>query len=74
MSSLNGSPRFFAPAIVSDISASGLALLMDMPPSGHSRLHVRNTYFHAEMYIRSIVRLQSGVRVGCEFVHRLENR
>ena len=70
--SSSGVLRFFASAIVADISSSGLALLMDVPPNGHSMLHVRNTYFHAELYVRNTVRLECGVRVGCEFVHRLE--
>ena len=55
-----------------DISSSGLALLMDICPTDDSRLHVRNTYLHADMYVRNMVRLDCGVRVGCEFVHRLE--
>src|SRR4051794_18751777 len=72
VSSSTGALRFFASAIVVDISSSGLALLMDVAPKGHSRLHVRNTYFHADMYVRNTARLESGVRIGCEYVHRLE--
>jgi hypothetical protein len=70
--SSTGDLRFFASAIVADISSSGLGLLMDLPPNGHARLYVRNTYFHADLYVRNTVRLECGVRVGCEFVHRLE--
>lgn len=72
VTSTRGNLRFFAPAIVADISNSGLALVMDVPPKGHTRLTVRNTYFHADMYIRNTTALECGVRVGCEFVDRLE--
>jgi hypothetical protein len=72
VTSTNGALRYFAPAIVADISNSGLALMMDVAPKGHTKLTVRNTYFHAEMYIRNMTSLDCGVRVGCEFVNRLE--
>ena len=72
VTSRNGQLRYFAPAIVADISHSGLALMMDVPPKGHATITVRNTYFHAVMYIRNTTTLECGVRIGCEFVHRLE--
>ena len=72
VTSPNGQLRYFASAIVADICSSGLALLMDIPPNGHSTLNVRNTYFHAVMYVRNTTTLECGVRIGCEFVHRLE--
>jgi hypothetical protein len=70
--STNGYMRYLAPAILADISASGLALVMDFAPTGHQTLHIRNSYFHADVYIRITVPQDRGVRVGCELVSRLE--
>ena len=68
----SGQLRYLAPAIVLDISESGLALAMDRAPDGCKILHVRNYYFQVEVEIRNTTRLDVGVRVGGQFTGELQ--
>jgi hypothetical protein len=68
----SGKLRYLAPAIVIDISDSGLALAMDRAPDGYKTLHVRNYYFQVEVEIRNTRPLAVGVRVGGEFTGKLQ--
>lgn len=67
-----GHLKYFAPAIVADISTSGLSLIMDVSPRGANKLKVRNTYFEADVYVRNTDATDCGYRVGCEFSRPLE--
>ena len=68
----SGQLRYLAPAIIIDISDSGLALAMDRAPDGCKILHVRNYYFQVELEIRNTTLLDVGVRVGGEFTGELQ--
>jgi hypothetical protein len=68
----SGQLRYFAPAILVDVSESGLALMMDIAPEGHHIIHVRNKYFDAAVVIRNVTRLEVGVRIGGEFTKTLQ--
>src|SRR3954447_25719840 len=67
-----GRLRYLAPAIVADISASGLALVMDAVPRGVTKLRVRNTYFEADVFVRNTMPTDNGFRIGCELLRPLE--
>jgi hypothetical protein len=69
---VSGKLRYFGPAIVIDMSESGLALAMDAVPRGHSTVHVRNRYFRVEAIIRNSSSLDAGFRIGAEFTSELE--
>lgn len=68
----NGHLKYLAPAILADISSSGLSLVMDVAPRGISRMLVRNAYFEVDVYVRNITATNAGFRVGCEFLRPLE--
>jgi hypothetical protein len=68
----DGHLKYFAPAIVADISASGLSLNMDLAPTGANKLRVRNSYFEADVYVRNRIDTGAGFRIGCEFLRPLE--
>jgi PilZ domain len=67
-----GHLRYLGPAIVIDISESGLALQMDLSPERHNLLYVKNYYFEVEAEIRSITPVEAGVRIGCQFRSELQ--
>jgi hypothetical protein len=67
-----GHLRYLGPAIVVDISDSGMALVMDFLPDGYNILHVRNYYFHVEIEIRNATPVEGGIRLGAEFTSKLE--
>lgn len=50
---LSGKFRYFGPAIVMDMSESGLALAMDVVPPNDSAVQVHNKYFRVEAIIRN---------------------
>jgi hypothetical protein len=67
-----GQLRYLAPAIILDISDSGLALAMDRAPVGCKTLRVRNYYFEVDVEIRNTTPLEVGFRVGGEFTGDLQ--
>jgi hypothetical protein len=68
----SGNLKYLASAIIVDISHSGLALLMDLPPSGYNALYINNYYFEVKTEIRNITRVNdAGFRVGVEFTSEL---
>jgi hypothetical protein len=66
--------RYFGPAILADVSESGMAILMDEVPKGYTRMHVKNSYFEVNVEIRNVTRTGDGCRVGCEFIQPVEWR
>lgn len=68
----SGHAKYFAPAILADISASGLSLIMDTVPRGANKLKVRNTYFEVDVYIRHTNATDAGFCIGCELSHSIE--
>lgn len=65
-------PRHIGPAVVVDISESGLAMSCDFEVPVGASLLVRNAYFRAHVIVRNTQKTDSGARIGSEFTRPVE--
>ena len=66
------SPSRFASVTITDLSSTGAAALTDAVPPRDAALYLDNEQFRAQVRMKNLTMLKTGLRAGFEFVGEVE--